>query len=377
MDENNKPVQPATTPNATPAPGASTPPQPAAASPDTPVVGTAPSSKKKPGIIAGAIVVALLVAGAIAYGVYAYVTNQPDYMLGKALEQIGKEEALAAKFKVVSGTGDEASTITGDIAGREDKATKAAEAVIGLGSGDSRVTLTARTFEDTTYLRLGSLSNVPNLVKSLAPGQEATYETAEFKAALARINDKWFSLTKEEAAGLAQGATSSTATGFKTQDFQKAVEVYNKHPFFKADKTFADETIDNVNTAHFSIKIDKPAYKAFLTELKAANLESLKPTDEDIAKSDADADEFAKSVAVEFWIARDTKKFKQMKVTNLEQGSESEIVMTFVSELPNFGTLEKPADAASFNEFMTLFLGASFGTDLDVDSGMTEEELNQ
>lgn len=374
MDENNKPVQPAQTPNATPSTTAAPATTPVVTQPATT---SAPAGKNKRNIIIGAIIAALVLAGAIAYGVYAYMTNQPDYMLGKALEQISKEEALAAKFKIVSGTGSNVSTITGDIAGREDKAAKAAEAVIGLGSGDSRVTLTARTFEDTTYLRFGSLSNLPNLVKSIDPGQEAIYSNPEFKAPFARINDKWFSLTKEEAAGLAQGATSSAATGFNTQDFQKAVEVYNKHPFFKADKSFADETIDNVNTAHFSIKIDKPTYKAFLTDLKAANLESLKPTDSDIANSDKDADDFAKSVAVEFWVARDTKKFKQMKFVGLEQGNESEIVLTLVSDLPNFGKLEKPADATSFSEFMTLFLGASFGTDLDVDSGMSEEDLNQ
>jgi hypothetical protein len=376
MDENNKPVQPAPTPNATPSAAAPAPQPVSTAQPVTPATGV-PSGKKKRNIIIGAIIAVIVLAAAIAYGVYAYMTNQPDYMLGQALQQISKQEALAAKFKVVSGTGSNVSTITGDVAGREDKAAKAAEAVIGIGSGDSRVTLTARTFEDTTYMRLGSLNNVPNLVEALAPGQEAMYETAEFKSALGRINDKWFSLTKEEAAGLAQGATSTTANGFNPQDFQKAAEIYNRHPFFKADKSFADETIDNVNTAHFSIKIDRPTYKAFLTDLKAANVESLKPSDSDIANSDKDADDFAKSVAVEFWIARDTKKFKQMKFVGLEQGNESEIVLTLVSDLPNFGKLEKPADAASFNEFMTLFIGASFGPGLDVDSGMTEEEMNQ
>jgi hypothetical protein len=376
MDENNKPVQPAPTPNATPSAAAPAPQAMPTAQPVTPATGV-PSGKKKRNIIIGAIIAVIVLAAAIAYGVYAYMTNQPDYMLGQALQQISKQEALAAKFKVVSGTGSNVSTITGDVAGREDKAAKAAEAVIGIGSGDSRVTLTARTFEDTTYMRLGSLNNVPNLVEALAPGQEAMYETAEFKSALGRINDKWFSLTKEEAAGLAQGATSTTANGFNPQDFQKAAEIYNRHPFFKADKSFADETIDNVNTAHFSIKIDRPTYKAFLTDLKAANVESLKPSDSDIANSDKDADDFAKSVAVEFWIARDTKKFKQMKFVGLEQGNESEIVLTLVSDLPNFGKLEKPADAASFNEFMTLFIGASFGPGLDVDSGMTEEEMNQ
>jgi hypothetical protein len=370
MDDNNKPVQPVVTPSPT------TPP--AAAQPTTqPVMPSGGGAPKKKSVVIGAVIAAILVVGAIAYGVFVYVTSQPDYMFSKALEQISKEEAFAAKFNVTTGTGDKNSTITGDVAAREDKAAKAGEAVIGIGAGNSRVTLSVRGFEDMTYMRFGSLGNVPNLVKSLSPGQESAYGTPEFKAALERVNNKWFSLTKEEAAGLAQGATSTAATGFKGEDFKKAAEVYQKHPFFKADKSFADEKIDNVNTAHFSIKIDKPTYKAFLTELKNANLESLKPTDDDINNSDKDADDFSKNLAVEFWIARGSNKFKQVKFVNTETGNESTVVLTMVTDLPKFDKLEKPNDSVPFSEIMTLFLGASFGTDLDVDSGLTEEELNR
>lgn len=377
MEENNKPTQPAAAPNPvpTPEPAVSQSTAPAPPQQTTPVAGANTNPKKKQ-VIIGAIIAAVLLAGAIAYGVYAYVTNQPDYMLGKALEQIGKEEALAAKFSVTTGSGSNGSAFTGDIAAREDKAAKASEAVIGIGSGANRVAVTARVFEDTTFLRLGSLSNVPNLVKTLAPGQESTYNTPEFKAALERIDNKWFSLTKDEAAGVAQSTGSAGASGFKPDDFKKAVEIYQKHPFFKADKTFADEAIDGVNTAHFSIKIDKPTYKAFLKELKNANLESFKPTDEDINNSDKDADEFAKSASAEFWIARGSNKFKQMKFAGTESGNETSVVLTMVTELPKFDKLEKPGDAVPFNEFMTLFLGASFEANIEADP-LTGEDLNQ
>lgn len=373
MDENNKPLQPAASPSPTPSPAPADGPQPVASQPTTPVASADAGRKKKPQVIIAAIVAAVVLAGAIAFGVYAYVTNQPDYMMGEALKQLGKQEAVAAKMSITTGTRDNATTLTGDFAVREDKAAKTGEAVIGIGTGNNRVTITARMLQDTTYVRLGSMSNLPNLVKTLAPGQEASYNTAEFKAALGRINDKWFSLTKEEAAGVAQGATSGSAAGFKPEEVQKALEIYQKHPFFKADKTFADEKIDNVNTAHFSIKMDKPTYKAFLTELKNANLESLKPTDEEIANSDKDADDFAKNANVEFWIDRGSKQFKQVKFANTQTGSESSVVLTMMTDLPKFDKLEKPADALPFSEFMTLFLGMSYGTDLDVDSGINED----
>lgn len=358
MDENNKPVSPSAAPGqapaASPTPASATSPQPGMTA-TTPVSGGKNNKKQ---LLAGIIIAAVLVAGGIAFAVYAYVTNTPDYLLNQSISQLAKEQAIAGKFKLTSGTESNGVSFSGDVAARGDSATKNGEAVIGIGAGDSRVTITTRLIGEEMFLRFGSLSNFGNLMKSLSPSQASIYDTPEFKEALSRVDDKWFSLTKEEVAGLAQSTTESTSvTGFDPADAQKLAEIYNKHPFFKADKTYDDETIEGVKAAHFSIKIDKPTYKAFLTELKNANLKSFKATDEDINNSDKDADDFAKNAAVEFWVDRNNKKLKQIKFAGLESGSEGSAVMTFVSDLPQFDKLEKPSDTTPFSEFMTMLLG--------------------
>ncbi|HKX72816.1 MAG TPA: hypothetical protein VJM32_02290 [Candidatus Saccharimonadales bacterium] len=374
MEENNRPVVPNTVPEQTPVAGPAPAPAPApqpVMQPVTPVVG---GKKNKTQLLAGIIIAALLVAGGIAYAVYAYVTNTPDYLLNQSITQLAKEEAFAAKFKLTSGTESNGVSFSGDIAARGDKATKNGEAVVGIGAGDSRVTITARVLGEETFLRFGSLSNFPNLMKSLSPSQGELYDTPEFKEALGRVNDKWFMLTKEELAGVAQStAQTDSVNGFKPEDVQKLMDVYNKHPFFKADKTFDDETIDNVKTAHFNIKIDKATYKAFLTELKSANVQSFSVTDSDLNNADKDADDFAKNAAVEFWVARDSKKLKQVKFAGLEAGNQASVVLTFVTELPAFEKLEKPAGATPFSEFMTLLLGPSLGG--LGESGLEAEDL--
>lgn len=363
MDETNQSAQMP----ATPGQGSTTPPanpQPPQQPATTPQPMAQPKKSKTP-LIAGLIVAALLVAGAIAYGVYAYITNQPDYLLNKSIEQLGRETAVAAKFKITTGTEANGTTFSGDFAARGDSATKDGEAVIGVGSGDSRVTVNTRIIDETMFLRFGDLDNLGNLMKSLAPGQEGVLDSPEFKQALAGVSDRWFELTKEELANVMQSSGATGATGFKAEDYQRLAEIYNKHQFFRADQSFADEAVEGVNTAHFSIKVDKPTLKAFLKDLKAANLESFTVTDQDINDSDKIADEFSKDIAVEAWVARDSQKLKQIKFVSKEAGSEGSMVLTFVTNLPQFEKLEKPADTTPFSEFMTLLLGPIYSSSLE------------
>jgi hypothetical protein len=371
MDQTNQSAQTPVTPSQTPA----TPP-PAVPTPQPAVQPPAGSAKKnKAPLIAGLIVAGLLVAGAVAYGVYAYMTNQPDYLLKRSIEQLSQETVFAAKFKATTGTESNGTTFSGDIAARGDEASKNGEVVVGVGSGDTRVTLTARVISENLFLRFGSLGNFGNLMESLAPGQESGYDTPEFKQALEGVNDKWFSLTKEELANIAQSTGASATSSFKPEDYKKLVEIYNKHQVFRADKTFADETVEGTNTAHFSVKIDKAALKSFLTELKAANLQSFTVTDQDIAEAEKAADDFAKNAVVEFWVARDSQKMKQAKFTSTEAGSEGSLTLTFVTELPQFEKLEEPQGASPFSELMTLILGPMYSTSLQESEYELEESL--
>jgi hypothetical protein len=381
MEENKQSPSPDQTPNPAPAPAPAPQPQPDTT--PTPPLSSQPlppaapvKAGNKKNMMIAIVVAALLVVAGAAYGVYAYVTNTPDYLLQRATEQFGREanNAMAAKFKVISGTDSASVTFSGDIAVRGDSANKNGEMVMGIGTGDSRVTISARSIDEALFLKAGSLANLPNLLKSFSSDDTASiYDTAEMKAALARIDGKWFSLTKEDLQGIAGEVTTESTGQVSPEELQKVLDLWRKHKVLKVDKAMNDETIDGVATGHFSIKMDKAELVAFMTEVKNANLKSLKVTDEDIKEAGEAADEFNKEAAVEFWITRDTKKFKQVRFASTEKGSEGNFTLTFVTELPQFEKLEKPADARPFSELLTTFLGPT--TIPSYDEGIYDESM--
>jgi hypothetical protein len=368
MDENKQ--APAPDAEQTPAPALApptppeqpTPTDPAPTPPITQPLAPAepvklPGDKKKQVVLAVIIGAIIVLAGA-AYAAYAYVTNTPDYLLGKATEQFGKNanNAMAARFKFVSGTESTGVSFSGDFAVHGDSANKNGELLIGFGTGTSRVSLTARSVDDNLYLKAGSLANLPNLLKAFSTESAAVYDTPEMKAALSRIDNKWFSITKSDIQDL--GVTStSISPQMKPQELQQVLDIYRKHKVLQADKNYPDEKIDNVNTAHFTLKINKAELVAFMTDLKNANIQSVKVTDEDIQSASKDADNFAKNAVADVWIARDTKQFKQMRFAGIEKGSEGSLTLTFITDVPQFEKLEKPTDALPLNELLTTFLG--------------------
>lgn len=360
-------------------PNTSQPTQPQAPVSEAPAPGPAPTQKittggkkSKKNLIIGGVVVAILLVAGVAYGVYAYVTNTPDYLLSTSLDKISKETAIAAKFKFQTGTEATGSSVSGDFAVRTDDAAKAGEAVIGIGSGSSRVAVDAMAFEDAMFIRMSGLANLGALSKSLGSDQSALFDTAEFKAALKNVENQWYKLDKET---LKTFASENTGDSLKVDDLKRVVDIYNKHRFFKSQQAFADETIDGEATGHFNITMDKPAYKAFLVELKAANLSSVKVTDQDITNSDKDADDFNKNSSVEFWVTRSQKKLKQLKITDKSASSPSAVTLTFVTNLPTFPKLEKPTNAKPASDLITTLLGPSLMP--SVDTTTLENELMQ
>ncbi len=328
--------------------------------PPTPVtVASKPRNKK---VLMIAIVVAILVVAGAAYGAYAYITNTPDYVLKQATDQLGDEEAFAAKLSVTSGTSNNGVTVSGDIAVRTDTDNpKNGEAVIGIGTGNSRVTATIGFFDEALFFKFGSLSNYGNLLKTFVPDGNDNYLVPVFSAQLKNIDNKWFTLSKEEIQGLAKQSTgNNTVTGsLSSDDIKQAKDVYDKHNFLRPDKVYADETIDGKGSAHFSLKVDDAAYVEFLTALKAANLKSFQVTDDEIAKAKTDPGT-AGDTTIEVWVARDSKKFKQIRLVNAEKGSEMTLTVTLLTDLPKLEKLQKPTNAKPFSEFITTLLGPEF-----------------
>jgi hypothetical protein len=376
-----EPQQPSTQPeNPVPTPAPVTPPTP----PVTPtpptetpsgqlggtVVGGASAAPvagggmfKNKNILLAIVVGALLVLGGGAYAVYAYVTNTPDYLLNQATNQFWKNEnAMAAKLKISTSQGGTAMTFNGDFAFQVDPSnTKNGQAVIGLGTGSSRVTVTAEVFDETLYFKLGSLQNLGSLAQSFGGDASAIYGSTEFLTAVSRLNDKWFSLSKEELKALAKETSSDAPVSgsVSADDIKQLLAIYNKHPFMKPDKVYADQVIDGVSSAHFNLKVDKDQLKAFLTELKAANLKTFPVTDADIKEAET-TKETSSEASIDFWVARDTKKLKQIEVSGTEAGSTTKITVTFVTNLPKLDKIEKPANALPLSKLMETLLGPEY-----------------
>ena len=323
----------------------------------------APSGKKmNKNVLIAIIMAAVLLVAGVAWGVYAMVMNSPENLMKAAVQNLSKEKQLAATIKVVNGTENANTTFTGDVAVSIDPSNqKNGEVIAGLGSSDQRVGLSVLTLDKTLYMKLSGAENLGTLLGSMSETSSDTAALAspQFAAMLKNLNDQWFELNEEDLKSLS-GSATSTETEVATaspEDLKKVFELYDRHPFVKADQTYADEVVDGANSAHFSIKIDKNEYVAFAQSVKDANLATIKLTDEDMQKvKDSDP---MKDTIVEFWIARDSKEFKQVRMVHTKKGEEASITLTMTGKLPTFDKFEKPAGTKSITELMTTLLGSS------------------
>ena len=162
------------------------------------------------------------------------------------------------------------------------------------------------------------------------------------------------------------GGGSQTAS-LTPQDLKKMLEIYDKHTFVKADKTFADEVVNGKSSAHFSVVVDKQKLTAFLEELKAADISGVTLTDKDIEQvKEATAD----GTTYEVWIARDTHKFTKLKVVGDSNGQPVDITIAAAAQLPAFDKLERPASSRPVAELLSIMFGQSFTDELRAMQGL-------
>lgn len=336
-------------------------PQPTSA-PVSPAPAATPTSgggkKLSKGTIIGIIAAVIVLAAAIAYGVYAYVSNTPDNLLQSAIDNLKDKKSLAASYKIVNGTEQNGVTFSGDLAAMTDPSnSKNAEVIFGLGTGDKRVMLSGLAVGDTAYFKFTNAENLSTLMSSF--GSDSVLASPDFASSLKNLDNQWFELQPSDVKSLAQSGGNDNVTGaVSPQDLQKVLDIYRQHPFIKVDKTFADQVVGGANSAHFSLKVDVNTEVAFLQAVKDANLSTIKVTDDDIAKAKTESATSADSV-VEVWIARDSHQFKQVKMTNTKKGEESSITLTLMGSLPTFDKFQKPSGAKPISELLTTLLGTS------------------
>lgn len=345
-----------------PQPMAPTPaaPQPQMTATPAPMGGGKKMSKNA---IIGIIAAVVVLAGAVAYGVYAYISNTPDNLLISAVDNLKDKKSLAASYKIVSGTEQNGVSFSGDVAVTTDPSNnKNGEIIMGLGTGDKRVAINALSLDSTLYLKASNAENLGTLLASFS-ADSSSLSSPEFAAALKNLDGQWFELKPSDIQSIAQSSGNDNVSGaVSPEDLKKVLDIYHQHPFIKSDKTYADQVVDGANSAHFSLKDDNNTEVAFLQAVKNANLSTIKVSDDDIAKAKA-APSTPTDGTVEVWIARDSHQFKQIKVTNTKKGEESAVTLTLMSSLPTFDKFEKPSSIKPISQLLTTLLGPSISSE--------------
>lgn len=350
------PTQPAAAPPQAPP---VTPAPPAPAGPSAAVVTGGRPSKKK-AIIIGIVVAILLLAG-VAYGVYAYVVNTPQNLLNTALTNLAGQKAYAGEMKYTQGTGQKATNGSGSFAFETDPTnSKNWQGSITLGASDKSFGIKALALDTTTYLKASNLENLFALFGGLDTGTESFAAMASF---FKSIDNQWIELSQSDMQTIAQSSGSDSGIGVPSgTDMQKVFTTYSQHPFLVPYTVYKDEVAGGSNSAHFSVKFDKPQYIAFLQALKSANLKTVPVTDADISKAKSQPDTIQDGT-VEVWVSRDTKKFTQVRMTDTKKDEESAYTITLDTKLPTFEPFQKPAGAKSFTSLLDSLVQPSLNQD--------------
>lgn len=355
--DQSQPAAPAPQPSAPSAMPTPAPQQSPAGAP-TPMSQSSGKKMSKNAVIA-IIVAVIVLAGAIAYGVYAYVSNTPDNLLQSAVDNLKDKKTLSATFKLVNGTEQSGVTFNGDFAATVDPANnKNGEIILGLGTGDKRVTINALSLDGTMYLKAGNAQNLGSLLATFS-SDSASLSSPEFATALQNLNGQWFELNQSDVQSLAKTNGNDNVSGaVSPDDLKRVLDIYRQHPFIKADKTYADQVVNGANSAHFSLKDDVNTEVAFMQAVKDANLSTIKVTDDDIAKAKASTSTSA-DTTIEVWVARDSRQFTQLKMTDSKKGEESAVTLTLSNTNPTFDTFTKPTNTKPISQLFTVLLGST------------------
>jgi hypothetical protein len=343
-----------------PQPEPPTPQSPANVPTSTPAPAAMGGGKKlSKNAVIGIVVAVIVLAGAIAYGVYAYISNTPDSLMQSAVDNLKDKKSLAASYKIVSGTEQNGVTFSGDVAVTTDPGNgKNGEVIVGLGTGDKRVAINALSLDSTLYLKATNAENLGSLMAAFT-SDSASLSSPEFAAALKNLNGQWFELKPSDVQSIAQSSGNDNVSGaVSPQDIKKVLDIYHQYPFIKANKLYADQVVDSANSAHFSLKNDVNTEVAFLQAVKAANLSTIKVTDEDIAKAKTESSTPTDGT-VEVWVARDSRQLKQLKVTN----TDSAFTLTLMNNVPTFDAFKKPSSTKPIAQLLTTLLGPSINMD--------------
>lgn len=278
--------------------------------------------------ISTSVVAGVLAVGIVAvYTAYAYVSNTPSYMLGVAMNNLVNSSGIAGNIRYEVKKDQIVHDAYGNFLTYSDPTDPRAMVLnVSLGQDVSQVSAQAKLFSDGNYTQVTGLDNIGRFLDSTQGGNSGL--RPDMLTQLSGLDNQWYSFSSSDEPALNSIFSQHTIHGGVTaNDVSSVGQLYEKHPFLKPAQSFADEQIDTINSAHFSLGVEPSKLNEFLQALKSASLKPLNITDADIAALQNAST--LSGIQVEVWISRSDHTFQQIEAT-LQQPNGNSVTVTLI-----------------------------------------------
>lgn len=265
----------------------------------------------------------------IAFAVYVYISNTPQYMLSAAINNTAHGEGLAGSFVYTTKSAGKNLETSGDFIAYSDPTnTRQGQITVSVGQNAARVSSIARIFNDASYIQTTGLGNLGRLVKAM--GGDNSKLTKDKLTQLSGFDNRWYTLTPADVSDVNDVLPQHTVQGnISSTDILTLEELFLKDPFVVFDQQLGDERVNGTNTMHLRLRVDQAKLGTYLQAVRDAHLGAIAVTDGDI-KAIRENAELGK-IRIEVWISRSDKTFQQAKF--IAPNGNDMLVVTLKSEI--------------------------------------------
>lgn len=347
------PVTPAASASTTPPPTNTAPPAPSeptkqyAIPTPTSTELSKPDKKFSKSLLIALLAVIILGAGAAFAYVGVVLPNKPENILSKAATNLITASSLKFSGQLELTSADAPLSRPVEFSGSSDVTDPTnvkAEATVTIPTPITTVTTSVRMLDDYAYVKLDGLSGLDTLLGAYGD----SFSSSSISNLIKSVNGSWYEF---DLATLGGSTGISTLPDVGTIDIQAQTDAYEANPFVVLVDKLADEKVDNVDSYHFMVRIDKDALKAMVQSLQDSKSDELKlPSDEFNSLTDL-IDGMNDSSQAEVWINKSDKTINQIKLSS-GQGSDA---FTLIIQLSNYNqplNIEKPQNTKTLLELM-------------------------
>ncbi|MGF7228680.1 MAG: hypothetical protein ACQR33_01725 [Candidatus Saccharibacteria bacterium] len=311
---------------------------------------------QKKWMIIGIIILAVIVLGGGAAAAYVgyVIPNKPKYVVARAIgNTVSSAVVKTAHFDgdlTVKSTSDN-QTFKGSFKGASNGTN--AQVTGSLGLDVTTLTMDMRVFGgDSAYIKIDGLKGLPQLLDK--SGQA---DLSMISPYINAVNGQWISIDQSLLSSLSKTDVSNSSVQVSAADAKKIENMYGDHPFLDVSKVQADETINGMDSHHYTVVINRDQLYGFGQELKNANIKGFPAISQDDLNGIKKVD-FGK-YPVDVWIDKSRTIIDQIVFT-VKQADTTTSVRVALGNINQPVMITKPTGAKSLLEV----LGASSTMDM-------------